>query len=58
MAEYEFRVMQKSLRKGPTSRNKVCCELTCQGFFGGIFCKAHTMSNLGWISCYTVMTKD
>lgn len=33
MAEYEFRVMQKSLRKRPTSRNKVCCELTCQFFF-------------------------
>lgn len=28
MAEYEFRVMQKSLRKRPTSRNKVCCELS------------------------------
>lgn len=41
MAEYEFRVMQKSLRKGPTSRNKVCCELTCQVFFFVFFVK-HT----------------
>lgn len=30
MAEYEFRVMQKSLRKRPSSQNKVYCELTCQ----------------------------
>lgn len=36
MAEYEFRVMQKSLRKPAASRNKVCFQLFNCCFYGSV----------------------